>query len=517
MFRVINRLATAIGAPLRAARFVVRGERQLGDVRELARSARNVTSEAAADIRRIDERLHKHSVRLDKLQEHLDATRDDMSDALLRINLQLGAIRQVLNDSAGQRGDGTRRARLSGRSIPISVDCMEPRWDPVIGGDTHPDPTGEQWLLLDRCPFCGDKQRTVVVEWNKLIMLQKAPDQQSARYDYALCHSCGVVYASRRPIGDRFKFLLQHFGEVTGKAAKDGVIPNPLLNPYPLSDADKEQLRRMAAPGVWVSEHLGLRSTDYVEGALKDRFENSVHVDLLANLVKPTNARVLEIRPRAGTIAESLRRLYHADVSVMPMWESQKFLLKELYGFEAKGLIDYDHFQIPFDGQFDLIICNHMLVHAVRPSDFLREIHGRLNPGGYVYFYNEPEDRQVLVETKSIIAHLNPLHMQTFDRFAVIRALAANGFDVAFIKARNASFMVLARASSTPVAWTPLSPESLSERREAYRLARDRAILKLPADMRERLGREWPAAIEHGLARGALEFDERGQLRFVVG
>jgi SAM-dependent methyltransferase len=324
------------------------------------------------------------------------------------------------------------------------------------------------------------------------------------------------VYAARRPIGERFLFLLQHFGEVTGKAAADGIIPNPLLNPYPLSDADKERLRRMASRGVWVSEHSGLRTTEYVEGALKDRFENSVHVDLLGNLVQPTNARVLEIRPRAGTIAESLRRLYQADVSVMPMWESQKFLLKELYGFEAKGLIDYDHFRIPFDGRFDLVICNHMLVHAVRPSDLLREIHDRLNPGGYVYFYNEPEDRQVLVETKSIIAHLNPLHMQTFDRYAMVRALAANGFDVTFIKARNSSFMVLARVAAEPVSWSPLSPEKLAERREAYRLARDRAILKLPADMRDRLGSEWAAAIEHGLASGALEFDEQGQLKFAV-
>jgi SAM-dependent methyltransferase len=489
-------------------------------VRELARAIRNTTAELTADLRRVDERLDKQFARLNKVQRKIDAMRAENSDALLRVNLQLGAILRAVRKSddrrAGEVTAGRRHGRLSGRSIPVAVTSAEPRWDSVIGGEAHPDPRGEQWLLLDTCPFCGNAERTVVVEWNKLIMLQKAPDQQSARYDYSLCHSCGVVYASRRPVGDRFLFLLQHFGEVTGKAAADGVIPNPLLNPYPLSEADEERLRRMASRGVWVSEHLGLRTTEYVEGALKDRFENSVHVDLLGNLVKPTNARVLEIRPRAGTIAESLRRLYHADVSVMPMWESQKFLLKELYGFDAKGLIDYDHFQVPFEGRFDLIVCNHMLVHAVRPPDFLREIHGRLNPGGYVYFYNEPEDRQVLVETKSIIAHLNPLHMQTFDRSAVVRALAANGFEVSFIKARNSSFMVLARAATAPVPWTPLSPQQRAERREAYRLARDRAILRLPADMRERLGSEWPLAIERGLARGALEFDERGQLRFAA-
>jgi hypothetical protein len=133
-----------------------------------------------------------------------------------------------------------------------------------------------------------------------------------------------------------------------------------------------------------------------------------------------------------------------------------------------------------------------------------------------VYLYNEPEDRQVLDEGKSIIAHLNPLHMQTFDRSAMVRALAANGFEVTFIKARNSSFLVLARAADGTVSWTPISTPNLTRRIEKYRLARDRAILRLPADMRPRLASEWGGAIEHGLASGTLEFDEEGQLRFAV-
>jgi hypothetical protein len=398
MSRMVDRLASALGAPLRAARLMTRGERQLAEVRGLARSAKKATDDLASDTRhigtRIDGRLDKHAARLAAVQQDVEDLRRNVSDHLRETNLQLGAMMRVLQQlrasTDGHGGDDAGGKRLSGRAIPLTVNAEPPRWAPVIGGEIHPDPSGKEWLSLDRCPFCGHAERTVVVEWNKLIMLAKAPDQQSARYDYSCCHQCGVVYAARRPFGDRFLFLLQHFGEVTGKAAADGVIPNPLLNPYPLSDKDKEQLRRMAAHGVWVSEHLGLKTTEYIEGALKDRFENSVHVDLLGNLVQPRNARVLEIRPRAGTIAESLRRLYNANVSVMPMWESQKFLLKELYGFDAEGLIDYDHFHIPFEGRFDLIVCNHILVHSVRPAEFLREVHAHLNPGGYVYMYNEP-------------------------------------------------------------------------------------------------------------------------------
>jgi hypothetical protein len=75
---------------------------------------------------------------------------------------------------------------------------------------------------------------------------------------------------------------------------------------------------------------------------------------------------------------------------------------------------------------------------------------------------------------------------------------------------------VLARAVDGPVAWTPISPARLTQRIEAYRLARDRAILKLTPDMRQRLGEHWTGAIEHGLASGTLEFDDQGQLRFAV-
>lgn len=490
----------------------------LADLSQAVRAIKKTTADIASAVHRIDERLDKQGDRLSAVKRELDALRGDVSDRLLRINLQLGAmtrvVQQQVSSSATESPERSGSGRLSGRVIPPTVDIAEPHWAPVIGGEVHPDPSGKEWLSVDNCPFCGHGERTVVVEWNKLIMLAKGPDQQSAAYNYSCCHRCGVVYATRRPIGQRFLFLLDHFGEVTGKAAADGIIPNPMLNPYPLSETDKERLRQMAGRGVWVSDHLGLKNNDYVEGALRDRFANSVHVDVIASLVQPSNARVLEIRPRAGTIAESLRRLFHADVSVMPMWESQKLLLKELYGFEAKGLIDYDHFHIPFEGRFDLIVCNHIMVHAVRPQEFLRELRAHLNPGGHVYFYNEPEDREFLEKGQSIIAHLNPLHMQTFDQAAMMRALAANGLDVTFIKSRDCSLMVLARAAEGPVAWSPIAPESLERRIEAYRLARDRAILKMPADMRPRLGHHWTAAIEHGLAAGAVAFDDQGQLRF---
>jgi hypothetical protein len=72
--------------------------------------------------------------------------------------------------------------------------------------------------------------RTVVNPWNKLILLANAPDATSARYDFAVCHACGVLFASRRPTGRRHQFLLQHFGEVTAKRGGTPTISNRVLN-----------------------------------------------------------------------------------------------------------------------------------------------------------------------------------------------------------------------------------------------------------------------------------------------
>jgi hypothetical protein len=139
--------------------------------------------------------------------------------------------------------------RLSGRAIPVHAGEHEPSsWEAIGDEEPFPDPEGREWQTLDACPVCGGTERTLVNPWNKFILIPKAPDQTSARYDYSVCHSCGVLYATRRPIGGRYNFLLAHFGEVVAKRGSRGTgeITNRLLNPYPLTDADRDELRRLA-------------------------------------------------------------------------------------------------------------------------------------------------------------------------------------------------------------------------------------------------------------------------------
>ena len=80
------------------------------------------------------------------------------------------------------------------------------------------------------------------------------------------------------------------------------------------------------------------------------------------------SARVLEIRSRLGTIPATLARLYGAETCAMAIFESQQFLIQEVYGIPTAWPIDFERFRIPFDGDFNLIVANHMLTHVIRPA-----------------------------------------------------------------------------------------------------------------------------------------------------
>lgn len=467
----------------------------LADVFRDLKVATRASEKAAADMRQV--------------RGDFEQLRQEVNDRLVQHTLVVTRAARALESAPDQAA----AVRLSARTVPVTVepgDAERLAWSRV-GADTNaPDPEGREWMTLDRCPACHGEARTVVNPWNKLLLLDAAPDAGAIRYDYAVCHACGLCYATRRPFGERYRFLTAHFGDVIEKEIK-----SPVLNPYPLTDDDRAQLRRLAAPGAFVSDHLGLSSSEFLPQLLKDRFENSIHTDVIGSLLAPRGARVVEVRSRTGTILDGLRRAWDADVRAMPIWESQQFLLREVYGIETSALIDYDRFSIPFDGAFDLIILNHMVTHAIRLDEFFAELRRKLKPGGHIYVHNEPEDNEFLAGNQSMLATLNPLHLQTFDPPSLVRVLASQGFETVFMKhQRNRKLFCLARLSGAVL--TPMTDAQRDARIAAYRNAFDRAVLTLDPPLRARVAAEWPAVVEHAIVTGAAEFDGRGQLRVVA-
>lgn len=488
------------------------------DARTAAQGSATSTKHALVNHKRLttmltvqQDTLTEHKVLLAKIQRQLGELRNESRQGLQRYHLQLGRLVRALD----QRGHAEGDPRLSGRPIPLDAPPAEPlRWDTIAAA--HPDPDGKEWTRLDACPVCGGGQMTVVNPWNKLLLLPVAPDDQSARYDYALCHACGFLSATRRPCGSRYRFLLEHFEEVTAKRGVGGAIANPILNPAPLDDADRAQLRALSSAGVFVSDLSEVaRSKGYLSGLMRDRFEASGHVDIIGSLLQPRGWRVLEVRAKTGALIDGLRRYWGADVCSMPIWESQQWLVREFYGIPVSPPIDFDRFAVPFEGRFDLIVCQHMLTHALRPAEFLAELRRVLKPGGHVYFYNEPDDIEFLGEGQSMIAHLNPLHMQTFDQASLERGLAANGFEVVFVKRHELEHICLARMSAD-VRMTPMKQAAVTKRIERYRNAFDRSILRLDPTVRPRVADIWTTVVERAVAAGVAEFDEAGTLRLVA-
>lgn len=384
-------------------------------------------------------------------------------------------------------------------------------YDPSMDTPCPPAPI----LTLDVCPVCGGAESTKVSRYNKFVLFDRVPDAAAPIYKYALCHACGVVYAERRPAGDRYRWLLERFEETLGRAeagaARSGKVA---LTSSAMTDAERDQLRRMVAQGVFVSAHSGLKQKDYLPALMNDRLANSLHVEILGSLLPLRSPRVLEIRSRLGSISAMLQRLYGAECAVMTLFENQRFLIEEAYGFPASSPIDFDDFRVPFDGQFDLIVSNHMLTHSVRPKDFLATVRERLAPGGHLYIYNEPMEGEFLERGKSMFNTLNPFHLQTFNQPSAVRALEANGFKVLFCTVRDDLFLAVAQpAEGTQDTWQRMSDSERARRRSAYRVAQDTAILRVPEHLRAPFAGEWDAIVERTVAAGLARRAKDGTVK----
>lgn len=369
--------------------------------------------------------------------------------------------------------------------------------------------TREDWVDLSACPVCGETSATLVSEYNRFLVADAAPDESSKVYNYSLCHGCGIVYAARRPVGRRYRELLAGFHENLGRIGR----PSPWLNPGTLSDDERQHIRTLAKPGALVSEHTGTSDKAWIPGALSDRLATSQHVVLLSSLLTLHKPRVLEVRSRSGAVLDSLRRIWGASVFALPIFESQQEVVRALYGIPADALIDFEHFRIPYDGPFDLVISNHMLTHSVKPGDYLDSVSAALAPGGHLYLYNEMDEAEYLGETRSMFNAFNPFHLQVFSPMSLTRALEARGFEVVFL-GHSDRIHLTCLARKTGVVTSPMPKSELKKRTRQYAAARDLSILALTEKRRELFAAEWDQVVERAVLSGMITVDERGRIQF---
>jgi hypothetical protein len=497
-------------------------KRHHDDARDLAetltRSAAKQAKQSKGDIQTIVNGLEalKRAVAaqahtLDKVQERLH----DTVKRQWRLELAHGADRLILR-RIDARVSGLGAAAAPAAAAPDSDETESPV--PPDTADVPPiarvetPAIDDEWMVLAACPACGSAAGgPVVCEYNRFLVHGNPPDPDFHIYNYTLCRHCGIVYAARRPRGERYRRLLHTFTESLGRATQSG---NLLLNPKPLSEEDRRELDRRAARGVFVSEHAGVERREFLPSLQRDRLAMAPHVELLGSLLPLKEARVVEVRSRTGALLAALRRLYGADVMAVPIFESQQHVLRQVYDIPADALIDFERFALPYDGRFELIIANHMVTHALHPLAMLRELRTHMEAGDHLYLYNEPDEMECLDLKQSMFKILNPFHMQTFDAASLLRLLARAGFEPIHLCHTDAVYLQCLARAIDPIEPLPLPASEYNRRVSAYAHARDIAILQAPPHARDAFGAEREAALERASVAGLIDVDERGRLRF---
>ena len=278
---------------------------------------------------------------------------------------------------------------------------------------------------VDTCPACQMSERTIVMEHNGLVLLDYMRHSPLCRYDYALCHCCGLVYASKRPEGEELDFLYSRFDEFLGRTQRRAGA---------LSPAEEADIRRRARGGWLVSEEDQPATDTWLPEALGKRLTSSYHVNIIAALTPLQGARILELRSTTGFMLDIFRKHHGAaEVFAMPMTPRDQLIIQELNPMPS-ALIDFDTLEIPFDGQFDLILARHMCTHMLdlgRLWQFFRE---RLRPGGRVYLYLENDDASMYARKKNLLGEMKCFHFQNFDLPGLARALRYHQLEPEFIR-----------------------------------------------------------------------------------
>lgn len=454
-------------------------------------------------VERVDARLHQalkgvaDDVRtVAERQKKLEKATKELAEGQVAMRMQLGS------GGTPRRG----RQKLSGQTVPLTVA-------EIARPEVQAPSRDVQLTPIDRCPACATTERTLVCEYNKAVATGIDIEEPMRRYDYSMCHGCGLTYTTLRPMGDAYRYLFSRFDESLGRYDKPGRV-NPLLSPLPLTDDQREDLRRRMAPGPLVSEHLDLRASAFIPQLLTDRLANSAHIEIIGSLLPLKQPKVLEIRPRFGSIAGGLRRLYGAEAVAMSMTDAQAFVTREVYGIDGSSLIDFENFTIPFDTKFDLIVAAHMFTHVLKPEAFFAELRRHLAPGGHIYLHKEPDDTDFLDGPMWMFNSMNPFHMQVFDGRTLTRVLGLYGFEPVFVGHHRGTLIYLGRMAATPIQPVFRDKERRA-RLAAYERARDAAILRLPEHERWRYAGEWERVVERAVATGVAEFDQQAKLRIV--
>lgn len=366
--------------------------------------------------------------------------------------------------------------------------------------------------LIDACMVCGEKRRTIVSHHNRLVFLESMWQSDLARFDYALCHGCGLVYATRRPNREEYDYLYGNFNEFLARRANPKSLNVDVLTPEKRAELDREFL-------PWWELRIAPGKKSAIRKALQWELQNVLtYVPQIMRHMPLEGAKVLHVRAKGGTLADFMKRLLGAaQVDLITLFPTHKYLAEKYADIRAVSCLDYEDFKVPFDDKYDLIIENHILIHMLDPTKTFEAFASHLNPGGALFIHKELADNRLYEKKKNLFAELRPFHYQQFDLPTVERMLHRFGFSPVFLRDQNdaadSEILGLTKSDLKPGKCPRIGAAELRARLAMYVRWRDESILSLPRERAEALyGDELKSIWKRVKASGGLKSNEKGSL-----
>jgi hypothetical protein len=306
-----------------------------------------------------------------------------------------------------------------------------------------------------------------------------------ARYDYALCHGCGVVYATRRPERTEYEFLYQNFHEFLLREPKTTTLSVPALTPDKAKEIDDHFI-------PWWDVRSDATPKSRLRKLLRRELDNVItYAPYIMLHVPLQGAKVLHIRAKSSTFADFMKRvLGAAQVDLITLFPAHTYLAQKNGAYRAASCLDFENFTIPFDERYDLIIENHIFIHMMDPDRTLGMFAEHLEENGSIFLQSEIDDTMLYLRRKNLFAELRPFHFFQYDVPALHRMLRRYGFEpknVGLLGDKSEVVGVATKSAQAGAEFQRISEADLQARLDLYRRWRDESILALPKDRCEAL------------------------------
>ena len=362
---------------------------------------------------------------------------------------------------------------------------------------------------IDACMVCGEERRTIVSEYNRLIFMDSMWRSDLARFNYALCHGCGLVYATRRPDRKEYDFLYENFSEFLMRTPSPASFNQPRVPEEMVAEIDRNFL-------PWWEIRLTTDQGNSIRRRLEGDLKSALKIlPYFIQHVPLEGAKVLYVRAKGSTLADMLKRLLGAaQVDLITLFPPHKYLAEKNAGIRTESYLDYEDFKIPFNEKYNLIIANHVLLHMLDARQTFDVFRAHLEEEGRLFLIGELADDELFRKGKNLFAELRPFHYQQFDTATIDRILRRFGFEPQFLinpGRGDPEVTGLATRKDASAECPRITREDLDARLNMYRQWHDESIFALPKDRAEALyGDELKAIWEQLESRGGFEPDKKG-------